>query len=116
MRYRGALAALGMLAAGAVACSGSADPPPCPRFEATSSVTMADFSYTPACIGTGVGASLQLDNRGEAPHTFTVEGSQVSVDVPAGEQASADLGGLSPGTYTVICTYHPQMKATLEVG
>jgi plastocyanin len=38
------------------------------------------------------------------------------VDVAAGAQGSADLSGVAAGTYTVLCTYHPQMKATIEVG
>jgi plastocyanin len=79
-------------------------------------VAIADFSYTPSCIAARPGATIGLSNEGEAPHTFTVEGTQVSVDLQAGDHGSADLAGVAPGTYSVICTYHPQMKATLEVG
>ena len=77
---------------------------------------MDDFRYGPACVQVDPGGTLTLDNVGAAPHTFTVEGTEVSVDVAAGAQGSADLSGVAAGFYTVLCTYHPQMKATIEVG
>jgi plastocyanin len=116
MRFRLFIALLAVLTAGAVACGSGSDAPSCESAEKSSTVTLADFSYTPDCMAADAGATLHLDNQGEAPHTFTVEGSPVSVDVGPGEQADADLAGLAPGTYTVICTFHSQMKATLEVG
>lgn len=117
MRFPMLLAVMATIAAGAVACSGGgSDAPSCSSYQAEDSVTMADFSYTPACISAPGGATLTLDNQGDAPHTFTVEGTPVSVEVQAGDHATADLGGVGPGTYTVMCTYHPQMKATIQVG
>ena len=77
---------------------------------------MDDFSYGPACVQIDAGSTVALDNVGAAPHTFTVEGTDVSADVAAGEQGSVDLSGVATGSYTVLCTYHPQMKATIEVG
>jgi plastocyanin len=116
MRIRLLILVMATLTSGVVACSGGgSDPPTCASFDTSTSVAMADFSFTPACIGADGGATLSLDNGGNAPHTFTVEGTPVSVDVPAGEHASADLADVTPGTYTVVCTYHPQMKAVLRV-
>jgi plastocyanin len=106
-----------VLAAGSVACSGGeTEPPACQDPSATTSVTVADFSYSPDCLSVEGDASLALDNQGDAPHTFTLEGADLSVDVPAGDQATADFSGIAAGTYTVICTYHPQMKAVVRVG
>jgi plastocyanin len=116
MRIRLLIVVVATLTSVAVACSsGGSDPPSCASFDTSTSVAMADFSFTPECIGADAGATLDLDNGGDAPHTFTVEGTPVSVDVPAGEHATADLADVTPGTYTVVCTYHPQMKAVLRV-
>ena len=105
------------LSLGVMACGAAgSEPSACSTFTTSTSVEMDDFSYGPACVQVDTGSTLALDNVGAAPHTFTVEGTEVSVDVAAGEQGSADLSGVAAGTYTVLCTYHPQMKATIEVG
>lgn len=105
------------LTLGGMACGAAgSEPSACSTFTKSSSVEMDDFSYGPACVQVDAGSTLALDNVGAAPHTFTVEGTDVSVDVAAGAQGSADLSGVAAGTYTVLCTYHPQMKATIEVG
>ena len=78
-------------------------------------VVLADFAYRPDCLR----ASEERDqarNTGEAPHTFTVEGTIVDVNLPAGTSSDASLSGVEPGRYTVTCTFHPQMEATLTVG
>jgi len=105
------------LALGGIACgAGGSEPSACSTFTRPTAVEMDDFSYGPACVQVDAGSTLALENVGAAPHTFTVEGTDVSVDVAAGTQGSADLSGVAAGTYTVVCTYHPQMKATIEVG
>ena len=105
------------LTLGGIACGAAgSEPSACSTFTRPSVVEMDDFSYRPACVQVDAASTLALDNVGAAPHTFTVEGTDVSVDVAAGEQESADLSGVAAGTYTVLCTYHPQMKATIEVG
>ena len=40
----------------------------------------------------------------------------MDVNVPAGTSTAASLSGVEPGRYTVTCTFHPQMEATLTVG
>ena len=105
------------LTLGGIACgAGGSRPSACATFSTTTAVEMDDFSFGPACVQVDAGSTLALDNVGAAPHTFTVDGTDVSVDVAAGAQGSADLSGVAPGTYTVLCTYHPQMKATIELG
>ena len=105
------------LTLGGIACGAAgSEPSACSSFTRPTAVEMDDFSYGPACIQADTGDTLALDNVGAAPHTFTVDGTDVSVDVAAGTQGSADLSGVTAGTYTVVCTYHPQMRATIEVG
>ncbi len=96
--------------AGAEAPEGSPDPVPPPTVE------LADFAFRPDCLSAEAGATITLDNTGDAPHTFTVTGTDVDFDLDAGVSIEARLSGVEPGSYTVTCTYHPQMEATLTVG
>ena len=88
----------------------------CPTPTETTSVEMADFSYEPACAAVDPGATIELRNVGDAPHTFTVSDTEVDVEVPAGETGSADLAGVAAGTYEVTCTLHPQMETAIQIG
>ncbi len=103
------------------ACNGIDEPPaPCTDPVPTTSVELADFAFRPDCLSADAGATISLDNTGDAPHTFTVEGTDVDVDVDvdvdAGSSGNASLSGVDPGTYAVTCTFHPQMTATIAVG
>jgi plastocyanin len=105
------------LAAFVPACEGETAPPePCTDPAPATSVELADFVFRPDCLSADSGATIALDNTGDAPHTFTVEGTDVDVDVDAGSSGEADLSTADPGTYAVTCTFHPQMDATLTIG
>ncbi|HET9673008.1 MAG TPA: cupredoxin domain-containing protein [Actinomycetota bacterium] len=109
------LAAL-TVALSAVACSGgTGEPDECTDPQPPSAIRMEDFAFEPDCLAAEPGGSIHLENVGDAPHTFTVEGTDVSFDVPAGETAEGSLTGVEPGRYAVRCTYHPQMTATLTI-
>jgi plastocyanin len=105
------------LAMGGVACSsGGGDDASCESPTATTDVTMTDFAYTPACVEASEGDMLTVVNSGETPHTFTVTGVDLDVDVAAGASDELSLDGVTAGTtYEVICTYRPQMVAALKV-
>ena len=81
----------------------------------TSSVTMRDNEYAPGDPVVG-GGELTLVNEGSSPHTFTVEGEDIDVEVEAGSEATASID-LAPGTYTLFCQFHRQqgMETTLTV-
>ncbi len=100
------------------ACGGDEAKPPegCTDPVAATTVELADFAFRPDCLSTDAGATITLDNTGDAPHTFTVTGTDVDFEVDAGTSVDARLSGVDPGTYAVTCTYHPQMEATLMVG
>lgn len=78
-------------------------------------VVLADFAFRPDCLRVAEGAQIALRNTGDAPHTFTIQGTTVDVNLPAGTSTAASLSGVEPGRYTVTCTLHPQMEATLTV-
>ena len=110
-----ALVVLGSATLGA-ACSGEASPPACSTYEAATSVEAQDFDYGPRCIEATAGDTLTVENTGDASHTFTVDDTDVNVDVSAGASATVGLEGLTVGTvYTVKCIYHPQMTAALKI-
>jgi plastocyanin len=98
------------------ACEGDNQPPePCTDPVPATSVELADFAFRPDCLSADAGETIGLDNTGDAPHTFTVEGTDIDFDLDAGTSAEASLSGVDPGTYAVTCTFHPQMDATLTV-
>jgi len=97
-------------------CGGDGDPPePCTDPAVTTTVELADFAFRPDCLSADTGATISLENTGDAPHTFTVAGTDVDVDVDAGTSGEATLSGVASGSYAVTCTFHPQMEATLTV-
>lgn len=97
------------------ACSGSPDAT-CENPVAATSVEVADFSYDPSCVAASVGSTITIDNVGKAPHTFTVSGTDASVDVAAGTSTELNLAGIPSGTYRVFCTYHPEMESAIRLG
>jgi plastocyanin len=99
------------------ACGGDAEPAaPCADPDPANSVALADFEFQPACIGVASGSTIALENTGAAPHTFTMDGTGVDVDLPAGGSGQASLEGIEIGEYALTCTYHPQMTGTVVVG
>ena len=81
----------------------------------TSTVTLRDNTFGPA-NPTIVAGDVELVNEGEAPHTFTVEGEDVDVEVEPGQTTTATVV-LEPGTYTLFCEFHRAqgMEGTLTV-
>jgi plastocyanin len=99
------------------ACEGESTPPePCTDPTPATSVELADFVFRPDCLAVDAGATIDLENTGDAPHTFTVEGTDLDVNVDAGGSDDLRFDGVEPGTYAVTCTFHPQMEATVTVG
>lgn len=107
-----------LTACGGGAATGGTSPvavEPSDAVNATATVTLTDNAFSPAepVVESG---SLELINDGESPHTFTVEGQEVDVEIDAGGSATAEID-LEPGTYTVFCQFHRAqgMEATLTV-
>lgn len=77
--------------------------------------TIEDAEF-PDAISVERGGVVYVDNIDPYRHTFTVEGTDVDVDVPGGvaRRVAVDLG---PGTYVVVCEVpgHESMQSTLEV-
>lgn len=102
-----------LLGAGLAACSDS--PPACDDPVTTTGVEMGDLFYSPLCIEAAAGTTLEISNTGELPHTFTVNDTDLNLDVPAGEDGELVIDEVPAGLYKIICVYHPEMTAALKV-
>ncbi len=79
------------------------------------SITINDFAYTMATAAPG--ATVTVRNTDSAPHTVTADdgtGATFDVEIAGGETASFTAPE-KPGTYAYHCTFHPNMKGTLQV-
>ena len=79
-------------------------------------VALEDFRFNPADLTVATGTTLTLDNTGQAPHTFTVEGQDIDEEVAAGESGEVTID-LEAGSYDVVCRFHEGqgMVGTLTV-
>jgi plastocyanin len=93
------LVLLSALLLGAPACSGG---------KPDVTVQMVDFTYRPVDLQVVQGESVQFTNATGNLHNFEIyHGPSLSLDVPAGKDATTDLlGKLKVGTYTFRCKYH----------
>jgi plastocyanin len=107
------LVACALLGVSTAACSSS--PPSCTDPTTTTSVQLSNFQYSPACTAATAADTLTISNTSDTPHTFTVKGTDVNVSVDGGKTAEIALTGIAPGTYTVVCQYHPQMVGALKI-
>ena len=112
------IARLALLALVAIlpACEGDdAQPKPCTDPVAATKIELADFAFEPDCVSVGTGSTIELENTGDAPHTFTMTGTDLEVKLDPGTSDEVTFGTVDPGSYSVTCTFHPQMEATLTV-
>ncbi|HEX7890736.1 MAG TPA: cupredoxin family copper-binding protein [Ramlibacter sp.] len=80
---------------------------------ATHTVTIEGMKYAPATLTVKKGDKVTWRNKDVVPHTATAAGRFDSKQIAPG--ASWTWTAKKAGTYDYICTYHPGMKATVEV-
>jgi LPXTG-motif cell wall-anchored protein len=84
------------------------------RAAASGSVTIADFQFTPAQITIDQGDTVTWRNNGPTAHSATApDGSFDTGIFPAGESRSHTFS--EAGTFSYICTPHPNMHGTIVV-
>jgi LPXTG-motif cell wall-anchored protein len=94
---------------------------PAPKTQRTSakaagsgSVTIADFQFTPAQITISQGDTVTWTNNGPTAHSATAPGGSFDTGIfPAGESRSHTFN--EAGTFSYICTPHPNMHGTIVV-
>jgi plastocyanin len=84
------------------------------RKSASASVTMGDLFFSPTSVTIAVGDTVTWHNTGQAPHNATADdGSFKTPDLNNGQSASETFN--QAGTFSYICTIHPNMKGTIRV-
>lgn len=77
-------------------------------------VEMLDFEFSPANVTIATGGKIIWLNEGQAPHDATADDDSFATGtVESGKLKSETFK--EPGTYSYICTIHPQMTGTIEV-
>lgn len=78
-------------------------------------VTIVDFAFQPAYVVVPAGGTVTWYNAGAAPHTATSDwGTFDSGYLAPGGSSSVTFW--SPGVFSYLCTIHPGMVGTVEVG
>jgi LPXTG-motif cell wall-anchored protein len=81
---------------------------------ASGAVTIVDFEFTPAQITIDQGDTVTWTNNGPTAHSATApDGSFDTGILPAGQSRSHTFN--EAGTYSYICTPHPNMHGTIVV-
>ena len=81
---------------------------------ASASVTMGDLFFSPTSVTIAVGDMVTWHNTGQAPHNATADdGSFQTADLNNGQSASHIF--TQAGTFSYVCTIHPNMHGTIRV-
>ena len=84
------------------------------RTAASASLTIGDYFFSPASVTVAVGDTVTWHNTGQQPHTATADdGSFDTGTIQPGGSGSHTFN--SSGTFSYICTIHPNMKGTVRV-
>jgi LPXTG-motif cell wall-anchored protein len=81
---------------------------------ADTGVTIVDFEFTPASVTVNVGDTVTWTNDGPTPHSATAnDGSFDTGIMDEGQSGSHTFN--EAGTFSYICTPHPNMTGTVTV-
>ena len=78
-------------------------------------LAMKDLQFHPSCFKAKSAQSIHIVNEDSVLHNFTIEGTQVDVDVQPGKFFNGESAGLAPGTYQFFCKYHKSSGMTGQV-
>jgi plastocyanin len=83
---------------------------------ATHAITIANFAFSPAGATIAAGDTVTWTNTDQAPHDVTVTSGPVAIHSPTiATGQSWTYTFTTPGSYSYICSIHPNMRATLVV-
>ncbi|AVV47909.1 metal-binding protein [Streptomyces sp. P3] len=79
-------------------------------------IVIENFAFSPANLRVRPGAKVTVVNRDSAAHTVTATGDKVFDTGTIGGGATTTFTAPSTaGSYSYLCTIHPNMKGTLVV-
>ena len=119
MRTLPALGAALLLALLAGCGGGGPTPAGTPAVTLTVVANNLAFDQTQLTVPADTTFAITLDNRDVAPHNVNITGNGVSRETePFGGPATQTYtyAGLPAGSYTFLCSVHPDMKGTLTSG
>ncbi|WP_367318665.1 cupredoxin domain-containing protein [Streptomyces sp. HUAS ZL42] len=80
-------------------------------------IVIENFAFTPANLRVHPATKITVVNRDSAAHTVTATGDKTfDTGNIAGNATATFTAPSAPGSYSYICTIHPNMKGTLTVG
>ena len=83
---------------------------------ADATITIDNFTFTPAQVTVAAGTKVTWMNRDDIPHTITDAGTPRSFkSAPLDTGDSFSFVYSSPGTYHYFCSLHPHMQGTIIV-
>lgn len=76
-----------------------------------------DNAFSPSCLVVLGGQGLEILNRGEALHNFSIEGTPIDIDTRPGEASRTEplATALEPGTHEFVCNYHAELGMRGEI-
>ena len=104
------------VALGLGACGGSDEPADTSAAKAPSggaAVAVGDNTFTPATINVAAGETVTFENEGAIAHTVTGDGFD-SGSLAPGKRFT--FTAAEAGTVSYVCSFHPGMQGTIEVG
>ncbi|WP_405652791.1 cupredoxin domain-containing protein [Streptomyces sp. NBC_00019] len=83
----------------------------------TARVVIENFTFSPADLHVRPGAKITVVNRDSAAHTVTATGDKTTFDTGniTGGATVTFTAPSKAGSYSYVCTIHPNMKGTLTV-
>ena len=89
---------------------GDSSEPAAPR---TATVDIREFKYAPPTVRVAAGGTVTFVNRDRASHTATARGGFDTGRLKRGESKPVRVG--DAGSVEYLCSFHPYMKAVVEV-
>jgi plastocyanin len=104
---------LAAAAFGLAACGGSDDEPAAAKASGGTAVAVADNTFSPASLKVAVGDTVMFENEGQIAHTVTGDDFDSGSLAPG---ATFTFEASEAGTFSYVCTFHPGMQGSIEVG
>ncbi|NGO06720.1 metal-binding protein [Streptomyces sp. HC44] len=79
-------------------------------------ITMKNFAFSPATLTVKAGEKITVVNEDSAAHTVTAtQGEAFDTGTIDGGKTGTLTAPSQSGSYSFVCTLHPEMKGTLTV-